>query len=93
MLLEARGAASDVIVNADVTSGSGNITLDAEDDVQLTGTVTVSTTGGDVYLLAENQTTTGGGELQGIDMAQGTSITTGGAFSFTPTEAWWLTTI
>ena len=35
VLLEAQGAASDVVVNADVVSGTGNLTLNALDEVDL----------------------------------------------------------
>ena len=49
VLLEARGAGSDVIVNASVSSGSGHITLNAVDDVDVN--VSVSTGGsGTIFL-------------------------------------------
>jgi hypothetical protein len=56
ILLEARGANSDVVVNANITSGSGHITLDAADDVDLNaalntgGAGTVYITGAGVSL-------------------------------------------
>jgi hypothetical protein len=39
VLIEARGANSDVIVNATIASGSGHVTLDAADDVDLNATL------------------------------------------------------
>ncbi len=52
VLMEARGAASDVIVNAAVASGSGNVTLDADRNVDVNAAVTVSSGGGTVYVLS-----------------------------------------
>ncbi|MBX3421527.1 MAG: hypothetical protein KF752_08225 [Pirellulaceae bacterium] len=50
VLLEARGVASDVLVNATVGSGSGHISLIARDDIaQVAG---ISTGGGTVYVQA-----------------------------------------
>jgi len=51
-LLEARGGTSDVIVNDTVTSGSGHITLDAEQNVDVNAAVTVGTGGDTVYVLS-----------------------------------------
>ena len=77
VLLETRGASGDMVLNANVTSGTGHISLVAGDDVDLNGTSTIATTGGGtVYVSAANGTTDA---ITGIDMAAGTSITTGGS--------------
>ena len=74
VLLEARGAGSDVSVNSDVRSGGGHITLNAADDVNFTADLATSS-GGTVYLRSLNNATDG---VTGIVMANGTSITTSG---------------
>ena len=55
VLLEARGGTSDVIVNATITSGSGNITLQAGRNVDLNATVT-SGGAGTIYVRSGNDT-------------------------------------
>ncbi len=57
VLLESRGAASDVIVatNAHIISDSGNVTFNADDDVDLNASVTTGL-GGTVYVVAANGT-------------------------------------
>ena len=74
VLLEARGAASDVIVNATIQSGTGHVTLNAGDDIDLNANVT--TGGGTVYLLGSNGTQTDA--IRGIAMQNGTAIISGG---------------
>jgi hypothetical protein len=74
VLLEARGAASDVIVHAGILTGTGHMTLNAADDIDLNANVVTSGTG-TVYLFAGNNMNDA---ITGIDMASGTSITTGG---------------
>ncbi len=73
VLLETRGTAGDVILNAAVTSGSGHISLVAGDDVDQNAHVT--TRGGSIYVLAKNATAD---EISGIDMLAGTSTSSGG---------------
>jgi hypothetical protein len=74
VLLEARGGGSDIVMNSEVRSGSGHITMNAADDVNLTDDVATSGSG-TVYLRSQNNATDG---VSGIVMANGTSITTGG---------------
>ncbi|MFO1001669.1 MAG: hypothetical protein U0936_15135 [Planctomycetaceae bacterium] len=74
VLLESRGNASDLLVNSDIKSGSGHITMNAADDVNLTADVATSGSG-TVYLRSQNNATDGD---TGIVMTNGTSITTGG---------------
>ena len=73
VLLETRGAAGDVILNAAVTSGSGHISLIAGDDVDQNAHV--RTSGGSIYVLAKNATADA---ISGIDMLAGTSTSSGG---------------
>ena len=56
VLLEARGVASDIVINARLLSGTGHVTLNAGDDVTLNSSITTAGTG-TVYLLAANGTT------------------------------------
>ena len=56
VLLEARGADGDLIINADVVSDTGNITLDAGNDLALNASVTTGGLGS-VYLVAVNDMT------------------------------------
>ena len=51
VLLEARGTSSDVIISADVISGTGHITLDADRNVDVNDVVMTSGSG-TVYMLA-----------------------------------------
>ena len=74
VLLEARGGSSDVIVNATIQSGTGHVTLNAGDDIDLNANVT--TGGGTVYLLGSNGTQTDA--IRGIAMQNGTAIISGG---------------
>jgi len=74
VLLEARGAASDLIVNSGISGSTGHITLNAGDDIDQNANI--STGGaGTVYLLATNATADA---IRGIDMQSGTTVTTGG---------------
>ena len=73
VLLETRGTAGDVILNAAVSSGSGHISLVAGDDVDQNSHV--STRGGSIYVLAKNATADA---ISGFDMQAGTSISSGG---------------
>src|SRR6185369_6191242 len=75
VLLETRADDGDVIINADVTSGSGNISLVSGDDVLQNADVT--TAGGSVYVSAANGTVDGPGS-DGIVMAAGTTTASGG---------------
>jgi hypothetical protein len=59
VLLEARGAGGDVITNADVVSGTGNITLDADNDLTVNAAVTTGGTG-TIYATAGNDATVSG---------------------------------
>jgi hypothetical protein len=74
VLLEARGTASDIVINAAVLSGSGHITLNAGDDIDLNANVQTASSG-TVYLLSSNRQND---NVRGIDMQAGTSIITGG---------------
>ncbi len=74
VLLESRGNGSDIVVNSDVESGSGHITVNAADDVNLTAEIGTSGTG-TVYVRSMNNFNDG---LTGIVMANDTSIMTGG---------------
>ncbi len=71
ILLEARGIASDILINANanVLSASGHISLIAGDDITSLANVT-SSSNGTIYVLASNGTAGGG-----ITMAAGTAIT------------------
>ena len=83
VLIEARGAGSDVIITADVISGTGNITLDAANN--LTVNASLSTGGsGTLYMVAGNDigvndsVTTVSGDIlveSGGDITQTASIT------------------
>ena len=64
ILLEARGAGSDVVFNADFESGSGHLTVWAANDIQVNADI--ATTDGTIYLAAD------AGELA---LADGTRIT------------------
>jgi hypothetical protein len=64
VLLEARGTASDVVVNASVASGTGHITLSAADDVDVNATLTTGGAG-TVYITADDNEATG---LNGISL-------------------------
>ena len=74
VLLESRGNGSDIVVNSDVESGRGHITVNVADDVNLTAEIGTSGTG-TVYVRSMNNFNDG---LTGIVMANGTSIMTGG---------------
>ncbi|MEZ6060865.1 MAG: hypothetical protein R3C19_10910 [Planctomycetaceae bacterium] len=78
ILLEARGSASDVIVNAQVSSGSGHITLNAGDDVDLNASLSTSGAG-TVFFTAANGTDGDvvGPEVDGINV-DGTITTVDG---------------
>ncbi|MCP4173419.1 MAG: DUF342 domain-containing protein, partial [Fuerstiella sp.] len=76
ILLDAGGLAGDVVINADVSSGTGNVTIDADNDVDLNAHI--ATVGGDVYVLAANGTTDGT-PVDGINMEDAnSSINTSG---------------
>ena len=45
VLLEARGATSDVVINADVVSGTGNVTLDAGNNLLVNASVSTGGSG------------------------------------------------
>ncbi len=68
LLLEARGTASDVVTEASVASGTGHITLNADDDIVISESI--STAGsGTVVLLANNGTLdAGGSRVDGINI-------------------------
>lgn len=66
ILLEARGTNSDVIVNAQI-AGSGNITLDADDDISVNSEIDAFLDG-TIYLLAENQTASDAAVADGINV-------------------------
>ena len=69
VLLEARDTDHDVVLNASVSvGGAGNVTLDADDDVLLNAAVTISTVGGDVVLLAGNDSGSGGVTMAGTSL-------------------------
>ncbi len=70
ILIQALGATSDVIINADVISGGGHIRLVAGDDVRLSADVT--TGGGTVYIAAGNGTPQDG--FDGIFFESGVTI-------------------
>jgi hypothetical protein len=55
-LLEARGTASDVVINAAVISRSGHITLDADRIIDINAAVTVSSGNGTLYVLSGTDT-------------------------------------
>jgi hypothetical protein len=74
VLLESRGGGSDIVINSDLRSSSGQITLNAADDVNLTADLATGGPG-TVYLRSQNNATDG---ATGIVMANGTAITTGG---------------
>ncbi len=81
VLLEARGNGSDVVVNADVNSGSGHITIAANDDIAVSADITAGGAAtGTVLLNAGNNSVEGVG-TDGIVMATGTTITSGGDMS------------
>ncbi len=79
ILIEARGAASDVVINSDIESGRGHISLLAGDDILLQADIltdgTQSTSGaeGSVQLVAFNGTLNGAGS-DGVIMADNSSI-------------------
>jgi hypothetical protein len=52
VLLEARGVSSSVVINGTVTSGSGNITLDADGNTGINAAMTVSSGGGTIYVVS-----------------------------------------
>jgi hypothetical protein len=74
ILLETRGNGADVVLNSDVKSDRGHITVNAADDVNLTAHLATSGLG-TVYVRSMNNSTDA---LTGIVMANGTSIRTGG---------------
>ncbi len=80
ILIEARGRASDLVINADIESGRGHISLLAGDDILLQADIltdgTQSTSGaeGSVQLVAFNGTVNGAGS-DGVIMADNSSIT------------------
>ncbi len=83
VLLEARGAGSDVIIAADVISGTGNITLDAGNDLDVNAAVT-SDGSGTIYLTSvsnatiDSQLTSATGDIlveAGGDLTQAAAIT------------------
>ena len=57
VLLEARGATSDVVINADVVSGTGNVTLDADNDLLVNASVSTGGSG-TLYMVAGNEIAT-----------------------------------
>ena len=83
VLIEARGAGSDVIINADVISGTGNITLDAGNDLDVNAALTIGGSG-TIYLTSvsnttiDSQLTSNTGDIlveSGGDITQTASIT------------------
>ncbi len=66
-------ARQDVVINADVATGAGHVTLRAADDIDLNADV--FTIGGSIYLMATNDTADA---TSGVDMQQGTLIGTSG---------------
>ncbi len=78
ILIEASGAASDVVINSDIESGRGHISLLAGDDILLQADIltdgTQSTSGaeGSVQLVAFNGTVNGAGS-DGVIMADNSS--------------------
>ena len=76
VLLEARGAADDVIINAAVLSGSGHVTIDAADDVLQNSDIRTDGTGGagTVLVTAGNNDQGMSPSTDGIQMADGTVI-------------------
>ena len=74
ILLEARGATSDVRLAADTLAGGGSITVQAHDDVRLTATLAsenlIQPALGTIYIVATNATADAApGEIDGIDVA------------------------
>ena len=59
VLLEARGATSDVVINADVVSGTGNVTLDAGNNLLVNASVSTGGSG-TLYMVAGNEITVTG---------------------------------
>ncbi|MDB4749389.1 hemagglutinin repeat-containing protein, partial [Rubripirellula sp.] len=59
VLLEARGAGGDIIIDADVISGTGHITFDAANDLAVNAAVTTAGAGV-VYLLSGNDASVSG---------------------------------
>ena len=74
VLLQTQAADGDIIANAVVQSGSGNVSLLAGDDIALNSNISAGGTG-TVYLLADNATAD---LTSGVDMASGASVTTTG---------------
>jgi hypothetical protein len=85
ILIEARGAASDVVINADIVTSNGNatgrghITVLADDDVRINADLRTDGTAGNnegsVQIVATNRTVNGAGS-DGVIMNNNTSITT-----------------
>ena len=79
VLLQTLSNDGDIIVNGNIASGTGHVTLQAGDDFSLTGTASVTTGGsGTVYLLAANQTNEASPIQNGVLMAPASTIVTGG---------------
>ncbi|MEZ6130494.1 MAG: Calx-beta domain-containing protein [Planctomycetaceae bacterium] len=74
LLLESRDTRSDIVVDANLTSASGHISLTAADDIDLNANVSTGAAG-TIWMLASNQFVDG---ISGIDMQLGTTVTTAG---------------
>ncbi|WP_417737823.1 beta strand repeat-containing protein [Rosistilla oblonga] len=79
ILLEARGDASDLAIDADVATGDGNLSLLAADDIAIAADISAGGTG-TIWMQAGGSTAESPA-IDGIQMAAGSSITSGGDIS------------
>ncbi|WP_417744639.1 hypothetical protein [Rosistilla oblonga] len=79
ILLEARGDASDLVLDADVATGDGNLSLLAADDIAIAADISAGGTG-TIWMQAGGSTAESPA-IDGIQMAAGSSITSGGDIS------------
>ncbi len=93
VLVEAAGAAGDVVLNAGVSSGTGHVSVVAGDDVQQNADI--ATTGGTVYVEAANGTVDGSPN-DGVRMAVAATISSSGGnvlVAATGESDLWLSTV
>ena len=75
VLLQTLGDRGDLVVEADIVTDAGNVSLAAADDVSLQATVRTGSRTGDVNIWADNRHSD---DLQGVVMESGTQILAGG---------------